>query len=311
MNRSDASELETLTAVIPNWKTPNYTIRSAKALIEDGIPPGRIVLVDNGSEDESTERFRSELPECKLVALEQNVGYARAANAGAAALPGSAYLIVNNDAFVRSPGSVQRLLDALHDGRLGIVVPRLLNADGTLQPTVKPLDTPAVALARASGLSRYVPNRWQPRWGTHWDHASSGEIRAADGAVVLVRGTVWNQLGGFSTRTHMYAEDTELCWHAAERGWKIWFEADAEFVHLGNTATRWSNLERAERWSQSEGELLRERLPTVAAFLSILFTVAGLAGRAGIFLLLGRRNRAANVRAQLRGYLSALRPTSH
>jgi N-acetylglucosaminyl-diphospho-decaprenol L-rhamnosyltransferase len=269
------------------------------------------VIVETGSDADSADRFRSELPDCKLVTLERNVGYASAANVGAAALPGSAYLIVNNDAFVGKRGSVQRMVDALGDARRGIVVPRLLNPDRTLQQTVKPLDTPAVALVRASGLSRYVPNRWQPRWGTHWNHEGSAEIRAADGAVMLVRGDVWRELGGFSTRTLMYAEDTELCWHAAERGWKIWFEGGAEFVHLGNKATRWSNLERAQRWSRSEGELLRERLPPVAAMLAISFTVAGLAGRAVIFRLLGRRERAANASAQLRGYASALRPTSN
>jgi N-acetylglucosaminyl-diphospho-decaprenol L-rhamnosyltransferase len=301
---------ERLTAVIANWKTAAYTIRSAQALIEDGVPPERIVLVDNGSADGSVERLRDELPRSVLVPLEANVGYARAANQGAGVLAGDAYLIVNNDAFVSSPGSIRKMLDALEDPRVGVVVPRLRNPDGTLQPTVKPLDTPAVALLRASGLSRFVPNRWKPRWSTHWDHASSDEIRAADGAVVLVRGTVWDELGGFSTRSYMYAEDTELCWHANELGWKVWFEAGAEFVHLGNAATHWSNVERAERWSRSEGELLRERLSPPAAFLSILFTAAGLAARAGIFRLVGRREHAANLRAQLRGYLSALRPAS-
>jgi N-acetylglucosaminyl-diphospho-decaprenol L-rhamnosyltransferase len=300
---------ERLTAVIANWKTPDYTIQSARALIDDGVPPQRIVIVDNGSEDGSTDRFRVELPGCNVVPLDTNVGYARAANRGAAALPGDAYLIVNNDAFVKGRGSVQRMLAALADSRIGVVVPRLLNSDGTLQPTVKPLDTPAVSLLRASGLSRFVPNRWRPNWSTHWDHASSSEIRAADGAVVLVRGTVWEELGGFSTRSYMYAEDTELCWHTNELGWRIWFEAGAEFVHLGNAATTWSNPERAERWSRSEGELLRARLSPPAAFLSILFTASGLAARVGIFRLVGQRERAANLGAQLRGYLSALRPS--
>jgi N-acetylglucosaminyl-diphospho-decaprenol L-rhamnosyltransferase len=302
-------ELDSLTVVVPNWETPDYTIRSVKALLGDGVPDARVVVVDNGSRDDSAERFERELPGCRLVRLDQNVGFAGAANAGARDLDADAYLIVNNDAFVHRPGSVERMLEALAAPRIGIVVPRLLNPDHTLQPSVKPLDTPAVALVRASGLSRFVPNRWQPRWSTHWDHSRSRVIPAADGAVILVRGATWDEVGGYDERTYMYAEDTGLCWDAAERGWKVWFEGGAEFVHLGNATAsrRWSNPERAERWSRSEAHLVRERLSPVAATLSILFTASGLATRAVLFLLAGQRDRAASMRAQLRGYLSALR----
>jgi N-acetylglucosaminyl-diphospho-decaprenol L-rhamnosyltransferase len=311
-NDGNRPEVESLTVVITNWETPDYTIRSAKAILHEGVPAERVVVVDNGSQDDSFARFEHELRDCKLVRLDENVGFARAANAGAATLRGDAYLIVNNDAFVHRDGSVERMLNALADEQVGIVVPRVLNPDETLQPTVKPLDTPAVALARASGLSRLIPNRWQPRWSTHWDHGSSRAVRAADGAVMLVRARAWDELGGFSSRSHMYAEDTGLCWEAADLGWKLWFEAGAEFVHLGNATAsrRWSSPERAERWSRSEAQLVRERLSPVAATLSILFTAAGLAGRAVVFRVLRQRDSAASARAQLRGYLSALRPAS-
>jgi N-acetylglucosaminyl-diphospho-decaprenol L-rhamnosyltransferase len=304
--------VESLTVVIPNWETADYTVESARALIADGVPAHRVVVVENGSSDDSAERLARDLPDCRLVALERNIGYARAANAGAEALEGDAYLVVNNDAFVRRPGSVAKMLAALGRDRTAIVVPRLLNEDGSLQPTVKPLDTPVVALVRASGLSRFVPNRWQPRWSTHWDHARSREIRAADGAVMLVRADAWKALGGFSRNTYMYAEDTEICWRAVELGWTVWFESGAEFVHLGNATAsrRWSNPERAERWSRSEAHLVRERLSGPAGVLSILITAGGLAARAALFRLTGRRERSANHLAQLRGYLSALRPAS-
>jgi len=304
--------VESLTVVIPNWETPDYTVKSAQALIADGVPANRVVVVENGSGDDSAERLARGLPECRLVVLEQNIGYASAANAGAEALAGDAYLVVNNDAFVHRPGSVATMLAALGRDRTGIVVPRLLNEDGSLQPTVKPIDRPVVAFVRASGLSRFVPNRWQPRWSTHWDHARSREIHAADGAVMLVRGDAWNALGGFSRNTYMYAEDTDICWRAAELGWRVWFESGAEFVHLGNATAslRWSNPERAERWSRAEAHLVTERLSRPAGVVSILITAAGLAARAALFRLAGQRERSANHLAQLRGYLSALRPAS-
>jgi N-acetylglucosaminyl-diphospho-decaprenol L-rhamnosyltransferase len=302
--------VDALTVVIINWETPDLAMRCARAVIDDGVPPARIVLVDNGSSDDSVEQFERELPECAVAALETNGGYAKAANAGAAALGGEAYLILNSDAFVHRSGSIRLLLAALAGERIGIAVPKLLNPDLTLQPTVKPIDTPGVALVRASGLSRFIPNRWQPRWSTHWDHGSSRTIRAADGAVLLVRRTTWDQLGGFSPRAHMYAEDTDLCWRTVKSGWKLWFEAEAEFVHLGNATMSklLSTPERAESWSRSEANLVREQLTSVPATLSLGLTAAGLAARTALFRLVGQRERSDYERAQLRGYLSALRP---
>lgn len=306
------SGVDALTVVITNWETPEHTIRSARAVIDDGVPPARIVLVDNGSADDSVERFGRELPDCSVVILETNRGYAKAANAGAAALRGDMYLILNNDAFVHRDGSIGLLLAALADERIGLAVPKLLNPDLTLQPSVKPIDTPGVALVRASGLSRFIPNRWQPNWSTHWDHSRSRTVSAVDGAVLLVRGTTWDQLGGFNPRTYMYAEDTDLCWRAGKSGWKLWFEAEAEFVHLGNATAsrRWSSPQRAERWSHSEAHLIREQLPPVRATLSLFLTAVGLAVRTALFRLVGQRERSDHVRAQLRGYLSAIRPAS-
>jgi N-acetylglucosaminyl-diphospho-decaprenol L-rhamnosyltransferase len=307
--RDDA--LRSITVVIASWGTPEHTLRSAGAVIADGVPAERVVVVDDGSQDDSADRLARELPDCVLVRLPQNVGYASAANAGVAALPGTSYLILNNDAFVHRPGSVAAMVNAMSDERVAIVVPRLLNPDLSLQPSVRPVDTPLVALVRASGLSRFIPNRHQPSWSTHWDHAASREIHVADGAVLLVRRDAWEELSGFSPRAYLYAEDTDICWRAERLGRTVWFESGAEFIHIGNATAgqRWSDPERAERVSRSEARLLRERLPPVRASLSILFTAAGLLARGAAFALRGEPERSDAARAQLRGYLSALRPS--
>jgi N-acetylglucosaminyl-diphospho-decaprenol L-rhamnosyltransferase len=296
--------VDSLTAVIANWETTDYTLRCVEALVADGVPAARVVVVDNGSRDGSFERLRAALKESLVLRLEENVGYARAMNHGARALHGVSYLLLNSDAFLHRPGSIATMLAALADETVGIVVPRLLNEDFTLQPSVMPTNSPAVALVRASGLSRLIPNRWQPRWSTHWDHSSSREIQGADGAVVLVRGDAWHELGGFDERMRMYAEDLDLCWRARKRGWRIWFVREAEFVHLGAGATRnyWGSPRRAELIGESESRMIARNLPELSAKLTIAFIRAGLALRVLLFGLLGRREAAASLRGALRGY---------
>jgi len=301
--------LENVTVVVLNWETPDLTLRCVRALVDDGVPPRRIVVVDNGSRDGSAERLRDELPDSRVLALPENLGYARAANAGARDLRGDAYLVTNNDAFVHRPGSVQALVNALADPSVGLVAPLLRNEDLTLQPTVRPLPTPGVSLLRATGLGRLVPNRWQPWWSHHWDHGESRAVGAADGAVYLVRGETWDQLGGYNEARRMYGEDSDLCWRTLKLGWGIWFCADAEFVHLGNAtgSRRWTDPQRATMIGREEARLLREQLSPAGAQLSIRATSLYLRWRASVYALRGDRQAAAAVRAERAAYLAGLR----
>jgi N-acetylglucosaminyl-diphospho-decaprenol L-rhamnosyltransferase len=294
-----------ITVVVLNWGTPDHTLASARALLDDGVPAGRMVVVDNGSDDGSVDRFRRELPECRVVALDENLGYARGNNLGARALPGEAYLFVNSDAFVHTRGSVDRLLEALDDPAVGIAVPRLRNEDLTLQPSVVPLSTPLPELVRASGLSRFVPNRLQPRLGTHWDHGRSRRVQAAIGAVLLVRGATWTELQGFDQRNFMYAEDIDLFRRAAEHGWQARFVAEAEFTHLGGASTgrRWRDPERAERVARIEAAMVRDQLAPIRGRVTVGLMAAGVGARAVFHRLRGDRRAAEIQAAWFRGYV--------
>src|SRR5207247_491002 len=90
--RSRRVTLDDVTAVVLNWRTPEHAVRAVRALVDDGLPAERAVVVDNASGDGSVERFRAELPATRIVALDENVGFARGNNAGAAALEGRVYL---------------------------------------------------------------------------------------------------------------------------------------------------------------------------------------------------------------------------
>jgi N-acetylglucosaminyl-diphospho-decaprenol L-rhamnosyltransferase len=297
------------TVVVLNWQTPAHTIRAVRSLIVDGVPPQRIVVVDNGSEDGSADRFRSELADTLVLALEENTGFARGNNIGASALPADAYVFVNSDAFVHAHGSLASLLSALDDPLVGLAVPRLLNADLSLQPSVVPRAAPLPELVRASGLSRFVPNRFQPALGTHWDHQESRAIQAATGAVIAVRADAWELLGGFTETRFMYAEDLDLFWRARELGLRVWFVAGAEFVHLGNTSAkdRWTEPGRAERVARAEAAMIRDHLPAFRGTLTLALMAFGVGGRAAFHRLRRDHARAEIMNAWLRGYRAGLR----
>ena len=309
MGAASKRGLETAAFVVVNWRLPALTTRCVDSLVADGVPPARIVVVDDGSGDGSAERLAAAHPESVHVPLETNVGYGKAANAGARALPSEVYAFVNNDAYVHRPGSTARLVQTVTRDGVGLAVPRLLNEDLSLQPSVVPLTSPANALVRATGLSRLIPNRWQPDWSTHWDHSHSRDIQCVTGAVVAVRGELWEAVGGFASKTAMYAEELHLFWRARELGWRARFVADAEFVHLGNTsaAMLWSSVGRAEAMGTAEALALRELMSPARARLTIAFIAAGLVARVPVFAAMRGLDAARGIRAYLRGQRNALR----
>jgi N-acetylglucosaminyl-diphospho-decaprenol L-rhamnosyltransferase len=300
---ANGSALSSAIAVLLNWNQTDVTLRSVRSLIGDGFPPDRIVVVDNASELDAWHQLRDALPECFLVRLDRNIGFARGANIGAGVLSGDYLFLINNDAFVHRPGSLDRLVRALHRDGIGIAVPRVLNEDLSLQPNVVPFLSPLVALLRASGLSRFVPNRLQPRWATHWDHSESRPIDAANGAVMVLRGEVWEKLGGLTERAFMYAEDIDLFWRVRALGWGAWFEADAEFIHLGNTTsgTQWSLAQRAEVVGSAERAMLEDYLPPASWRFVIATTRFGHLLRVVVHRLRGDVRAAAIAEGSVRG----------
>lgn len=296
--------LDAVTAVVVNWNQPDYTLRAVEALVADGLPEERVVVVDNGSTDDSAARLSALVGACVLARSEENVGFARGTNAGAALLPGEAYLLVNSDAFVHRPGTLRALLSALAAPGVGIVVPRLLNEDLTLQRSVSPAPRPGVALVRALGAGALVPNRLRSRWSTGWDHRSSADIDAATGAVLLVEGALWEELGGLRERSFMYAEDIDLCWRARERGRRVRFAADAEFVHVGggSTRTRWDAAARGERVARAEAAMVEEHLDPLRARATLGLLRLAFALRLVLRTLLRQREAAAECRGLVRGY---------
>ena len=124
-----------------------------------------------------------------------------------------------------------------------------------------------------------------------------------------MRGETWDALGGYNEDRRMYGEDSDLCWRTRRLGWRIWFAAEAEFVHLGNAtgSRRWTNPQRATMIGREESRLIREQLPPLPARLSIGATSLYLTWRGAVFALRGDAQAAAAVRAERTAYLAGLR----
>lgn len=239
---------------VVSWNTVDLLDRCLAALpaaLAD--VDAEIVVVDNASSDASADV--AERHGVRVVRNESNEGYARAMNRALLGDDASVLVALNPDTEP-PPGSLATLVRRLlEQPRAGLVVPRLLNADGSLQPSCQRF--PSIPLAVVAG---FVPRRWQRgRIGHRWwlegavAHDERTEVEWAIGAVHVIRASALEGEAPYSDRWFMYGEDIELCWRLRQRGWQVRLEGDVAVPHVGNAAGEQAwGWERARRvWSNS------------------------------------------------------------
>jgi GT2 family glycosyltransferase len=207
-----------------------------------------VVVVDNASSDDSVARASAH--PVRVVANDANVGYARAMNQ---ALAGDADVVIAcNPDTEPSPGSLQALVETLlADPARGLVVPRLLESDGSLQHSVYRYPSPATSLALALLPSRVLRGTVGRRLWLEGcaDHEQRTEVDWAIGAVHVIRAAALAGAAPYDERWFMYVEDLDLCWRLRRGGWQVWLDGPVAIPHVGNVAgaAAWGAA-RTRRW---------------------------------------------------------------
>lgn len=216
------------TAIVITYDSAAWIRRCLRSLA--GVPT---IVVDNASRDGSAGIVREEFPAVRLIRRERNGGFGVAVNEAAALVPDDDVLLFNPDAELR-PGAVETLEAYLRDHpRVGIVVPRLLNPDGSVQANARTFPTPWTMLARRTPfgrtpigrrileehlLSRHLPSVARP-------------IQSAIGAVMLVRRAAIDEVGPMDERIFLYGEDWDWCYRMWAAGWEVHIEPAAIVEH--------------------------------------------------------------------------------
>jgi len=235
-----------LTAVVVSWNTREHLARSLAALegAADGLRVETIV-VDNGSSDGSQAMVAAKFPRVRLLQSASNLGFGGASNVGAAAGTGRAILLLNSDCEL-APGALATLLGALDaDATLGAVFARLVNADGTLQPSVHDaLPTPwsqagDVLFASSLKYALYRAPALKPALlrGTLRRHAAAHDVAWGGAACLLVRRKAFDAVEGFDERFFMYMEDVDFCARLGAAGFRLRYVPEAVAVHHWGAST--------------------------------------------------------------------------
>lgn len=228
-----------LTTILVSYNTRHLLDECLAALhaAEGAIGGGAVVVVDNASRDGSAEHLATHHPDVTLVRLPENVGFGRANNAALPHVHTPFVLLLNTDAFM-TPDSLQRSLEYLRaHPRCGVLGARLLNQDGTPQPSARRFPTPWNVFLMQAGLQRWF--RGTPRIDpSDWDFDRPQECDWVPGCYYLMRKSVIDEVGLFDPRFFLYAEEVDLCRRVKNAGWQVHYFPDAHVVHLGGESAK-------------------------------------------------------------------------
>jgi N-acetylglucosaminyl-diphospho-decaprenol L-rhamnosyltransferase len=211
----------------------SYNTRDALRRCLASLPPGvKTAVVDNASWDHSGEMVRHEFPGVALIQSYVNRGFGRGANIALAECETEYALVLNADIEVEA-GAVERLVEFMDAHPSAVACGgKLVNPDGSLQPSCAGRLTLWAVFLEQSGLSKLFP--WSRLFGSYfmtwWDHASTRRVRQVMGACLLLRREPDGHFQLFDGQFFLYCEDTELC-HRLSRSGEIWYVHDAVFRH--------------------------------------------------------------------------------
>jgi N-acetylglucosaminyl-diphospho-decaprenol L-rhamnosyltransferase len=192
-----------------------------------------VTVVDNASEDGTTEMVRSEFPTVELIGNPENRGFAAAANQGIRTGNAQFVLALNPDCELRE-GTLDRLLEVTEaHPEVAICGPALIRPSGKPDHAAsRGFPTPLNSLGHFTGLGRRPRAPAALRGYVTPDPAGGGPVDAVNGAFMLMRRAMLDQIGAFDEGYWMYMEDLDLCYRARQAGWLTWYEPAAVATHL-------------------------------------------------------------------------------
>ncbi|MHB8174350.1 MAG: glycosyltransferase family 2 protein, partial [Nitrospirota bacterium] len=216
--------------IMPVWNKDYFTYLCIRSILKAKVNASfEIIVVDNGSTDNTPEILGYFGEWVRVVRNDENKGFVIAANQGAAVAKGNFLVFLNNDTEVQD-GWLDRLVETVKISEdIGAVGAKLIYPDGVLQ--------------EAGGII------WQDASGTNHGRGDDSnkpeynylrEVDYCSGACLLVRRDIFKRLGGFDMRyAPAYYEDTDICFGIRSLGYRVLYQPLCEVVHYeGATAGR-------------------------------------------------------------------------
>lgn len=269
--------MPSITAIVVNWNGPQLTSRAVESLLQrSGEPDAEIIIVDNGSEDDSltvfAERFGAE-PRVRVIPLPENLGFGGGVNAGIRASESPYVALLNNDAVIRDGWlhELRAVLEAPGNERVAAVTSRILLAgrwrelspaelqeaaelgerilrQGRRHAVVRDDEHGTVRINSTGNIVDRSGNGADRDWLAPANIRAREEVFGFCGGAAMLRRAALDEVGLFDERLFMYYEDTDLSWRLRTAHWQIRY-AERAVVEHEHAASSGTASEQFLRWN--------------------------------------------------------------
>lgn len=245
-----------LSVIIVSWNCKTELLDCLYSLTDQNSGDSvEILVVDNASSDGSVEAIHLRFPSVHIIQTGTNLGFAQAANRGLATARGEYVLFLNPDTLIQTD-ILEPTLEVLQRWpTVGILGVRLLNSDGSVQPSCGHfLSVSTLIKEQIARLSGFGLANGDPKNNHLWSSTTISEPDWLTGAFLLCRRAIVQEVGGFDGEYFLYVEDMDLCYRVRKRGYKIVYFPEISVTHLGNRSGE-------QKWAeQREGEIVRSEI---------------------------------------------------
>lgn len=259
-----------------------------------------VIVADNASSDGSRKMLAEEFPDVRVVAHSTNLGFCAGNNRAVPATSGRYVLFLNSDTIV-TEGAFDAMIDfADAHPEVGIVGPKLLNEDGSLQYSCRRFPNLGAGFFRNTPLGRLFPkNRFtQDYLMTDWDHASVRDVDWVSGAALMIRRDALEKTGGFDESFFMYCEDVDLCYRVHALGMRVVYFPEAVIYHIIGRSTNQVPTRMTYAFHRSMYRFYRKHYAASTPLYVRPLIIPGLVARASGQIV---RYRIKNIARRLRG----------
>jgi len=227
--------------LIVNYRAYDDLSRCLASLVPHLEPADEVVVVDYESEPAALERAVGPQPVLTLPRPD-NLGFAAGVNLAAAHTHAPFLLLLNPDTIVETP--VIRVLEEslTSHADIGVAGARVLNADGTVQPSARRFpDVTTLLGGRSTWLTSRFPGNWFSRRNlVGLDSLSPVDVDWLSGACFMTRRDVFEKMGGFDERFFLYWEDADYCRRVAAAGFRRVYVPALSVRHVGGRSAEFA-----------------------------------------------------------------------
>jgi hypothetical protein len=193
-----------------------------------------IILIDNSSKDDGLAPILKRYPNTQLIDNSKNVGFARANNQGAKTANGDFLLFINPDTIM-TEGAIESMLDYIRsDSSIGIIGPKVLNLDQTIQYSCRKFPTIWAGLFnRYSLMTRLFPNNRYSRdyLMLDYDHNTIRSVDWVSGCCMMTPVSIFKKTNGFDENYFLFIEDVDLCQAIKKIGLRVVYFSNSKIFH--------------------------------------------------------------------------------